>query len=77
MYVTTHCLQQHSETFELIITLCPPGHTLQSTGVNDEFECQCDDNNDDNIVNCLLEERRLILEVIKHTYIQTQLHTMY
>ena len=45
---------------------CPPGLALYPTAVEDEYECKCDDDNDQNIVRCLPHERRLILKV--HSY---------
>ena len=42
---------------------CPPGLALYPTAVEDEYECKCDDDNDQNVVRCLPDERRLILKV--------------
>ena len=49
--------------FNLTITPCPPGHLLLTTDEEDEYECRCDDNNDENIVSCLPEEGQIVLEV--------------
>ena len=46
-----------------MVTPCPPGHLLLSTDEKDEYECQCNDNNDENIVSCLPEESSVILMV--------------
>ena len=54
---------QQVQYFNLTITPCPPGHALHSTDEEDEYECQCNDENDDNIVSCLPEEKRVVLEV--------------
>jgi len=57
------------EHFNLLVTTCPPGHALYSTDVEDEYECKCDDDNDQNIIRCLLDERRLIIKVYTHMWI--------
>ena len=49
--------------FNLTITPCPPGHLLLCTDEKDEYECHCNDNNDDNIVSCRPEESIVILTV--------------
>ena len=49
--------------FNLTVTPCPPGHLLLSTDEEDEYECRCNDNNDDNIVSCLPEESSVVLMV--------------
>ena len=49
--------------FNLTVTPCPPGHVLLSTDEEDEYECRCDDNNDENIVSCLPEESSIVLMV--------------
>ena len=54
---------QQVQYFNLTITPCPPGHVLHSTDEEDEYECQCNDDNDDNIVSCLPEESRIVLKV--------------
>ena len=48
--------------FNLTVTPCPPGHVLFSTDEEDEYECQCNDN-DENIVSCVPEESGVVLEV--------------
>ncbi|XP_065907815.1 uncharacterized protein [Dysidea avara] len=50
------------EYFNLTVTSCPPGLVLLATDVEDEYECQCNNNNDQNIVDCLPNQRRIILE---------------
>ena len=57
-----HCLQQ-VQYFNLTVTPCPPGHILHPTDDEDEFECQCNDDNDQNIVNCLPEQNKIVLQV--------------
>ena len=52
------------EYFNLTVTSCPPGLVLLATDVEDEYECQCNNNNDQNIVDCLPNQRRIILEVV-------------
>lgn len=47
----------------MTIAPCPPGHVLHSTGEEDEYECQCDDVNDQNIVSCVPVENKVVLEV--------------
>ena len=42
---------------------CPPGQTFKVTDVTNEYNCQCDDDNDQNIVECLTDDRKLIIEV--------------
>ena len=49
--------------FNLTITPCPPGHVLHSTDVPDEYQCMCNVQDDQNIVSCLQDERKLVLEV--------------
>ena len=49
--------------FNLTVNPCPPGHLLLSTDEEDEYECQCNVNNDDNIVSCQPEESKIVLEV--------------
>ena len=49
--------------FNLTISPCPPGHALLSTDVSDEYQCTCDVEDDQNIVSCLNDERKLVLEV--------------
>ena len=49
--------------FNLIITPCPPGHALLPTDEEDEYECQCDDDNDERIAACLSEQRGIVLQV--------------
>ena len=51
------------ENFRLTVTTCPPGHALYSTDLENEYECRCDDVNDQNIISCLPEQRQLILKV--------------
>ena len=51
------------EHFNLTITACPPGLALYPNGMGDEYECMCDDDNDQYIINCLPDERKLILKV--------------
>ena len=50
---------------------CPPGHVLRITNSEeDEYECKCDDNNV-NIVECVPNDNKIILEVGSCThYIQ-------
>ncbi|XP_065919889.1 uncharacterized protein [Dysidea avara] len=55
-------LSAQVQYFNLTITSCPPGHVLHSTGEEDEYECQCDDVDDQNIVSCVPEENKIILE---------------
>ena len=49
--------------FNLTITPCPPGYVLQSTDVPDEYQCKCNVEDDQNIISCLKDERKLVLEV--------------
>ena len=51
------------EYFDLTIAPCPPGHFLHSTDEEDEFECRCNEDNDKNIVNCLPEQNKIVLQV--------------
>ena len=55
--------QNQIKYFNLIITSCPPGHVLHSTDVPDEYQCICNVEDDQNIVSCLQNERKLVLEV--------------
>lgn len=41
---------------------CPPGHTLQTTDSKDKCQCKCN-TDDQNIVDCLPTESKIILEV--------------
>ena len=50
------------KSFNLMIRPCPPGHTLSVTDTKDEYQCQCNDN-DNNIIDCIPNERKVILEV--------------
>ena len=54
------------EYFNLTVTSCPPGLVLLATDVEDEYKCQCNNNNDQNIVDCLPNQRRIILEVVSY-----------
>ena len=70
IYIFIYCIFQYPQQvqyFNLTITPCPPGHVLHSTDEEDEYECQCNDDNDDNIVSCLPEESRIVLEVCLYT----------
>ena len=60
-----HSNRRQVEYFNLTITSCPPGLKLLSSEVEDEYECRCNNNNDQNIVDCLPNQRRVILEVLK------------
>ena len=66
-YVCNHikfCVTlQQVQYFNLTVTPCPPGHVLHSTDEEDEFECQCNDDNDQGIVNCLPEQNKIVLKV--------------
>ena len=56
----------------LTVMSCPPGQTLKVTDVTDEYNCQCDDDDDQNIVECLTDDRKLIIEVCSlNTFIYT------
>ena len=46
-----------------MVTPCPPGYVLLSTDEEDEYECRCNDNNDENIVSCQPEKSKIVLEV--------------
>ena len=60
----TPCTFQYEEEhINLTVTTCPPGLALYPNNVEDEYECKCDDDNDQNIFKCLPDERRLILKV--------------
>ena len=48
--------------FNLTIKSCPPGHTLSITDTKNEYQCRCN-NNDDHIINCVPNERKIVLEV--------------
>ena len=49
--------------FNLTIIPCPPGHMLLSTDEEDEYVCQCNNDGDENIISCLPEESKIVLEV--------------
>ena len=55
-------MQDEVKQFNLTILPCPPGHVLHITDTMDEYECKCDSNNE-NIVKCVSNENKLILEV--------------
>ncbi|XP_065906418.1 uncharacterized protein [Dysidea avara] len=57
-----HANRHQVEYFNLTVTSCPPGLVLLATDVEDEYKCQCNNNNDQNIVDCLPNQRRIILE---------------
>ena len=46
---------------------CPPGHVLNeinaTINATDEYKCICGNDNDGNIVECLPQESKIILEV--------------
>ena len=54
--------------FNLTVTPCPPGHAVYSTDEENEYECQCDDDNDENIISCLPEQSSIVLMVCMHTH---------
>ena len=49
--------------FHLIVIPCPAGYVLSSIGMSDEYKCQCNNDKDESIVDCVPDEERLILEV--------------
>ena len=49
--------------FNLTITPCPPGYVLQSTDVSDEYQCTCNVEDDQTIISCIKDKRKLVLEV--------------
>ena len=51
------------EHFNLTVTSCPPGLVLYPNDMGDEYECKCNDDNDQNIISCLPDEKKLILKV--------------
>ena len=58
-------MQLETKQFALTIKPCPPGHTLQITDSNNgynEYECKCN-TDDQNIIDCLPDESKIILEV--------------
>jgi len=55
-------IQDDVKQFNLTIKPCPPGHALQVTDTEDEYQCKCDDNNV-NIVECMPNNKKIILEV--------------
>lgn len=63
-YTCVLCVFQNEvEYFNLTVSTCPPGLALYSTDLGNRFECRCDDDNDRNIIDCLPDERRVILKV--------------
>ena len=46
----------------MTVTPCPPGHALHSTDEEDEYQCQCKDDDDQNIVSCV-DENQIVLKV--------------
>ena len=73
-----HVFQNEVEYFNLTVSTCPPGLALYSTNLENKFECRCDDDNDRNIIDCLPDERKLILKVhiIMKVSIPTCMFTM-
>ena len=55
--------QYNQEHFNLIVTSCPPGLALYPNGMKDEFECRCNDDNDQNIIRWQPDEGKLTLKV--------------
>ena len=55
--------QDQIKYFNLTITPCPPGHVLLTVDASDEYECRCNVENDQNIIGCLEDERKLVLKV--------------
>jgi len=50
--------------FNLTMVSCPPGHVLKNFAPNsDEYQCICGDESDRNIVECVPQENKIILEV--------------
>ena len=63
----THALYAHfsmkwSTYFNLTVATCPPGHVLYSDDLQN-YECKCNSDNDQNIIDCLPVQRKLILKV--------------
>ena len=54
---------QQVQYFNLTVTSCPPGHILYPTDEEGGHECQCNDDDDENIINCLPKESSIILKV--------------
>ena len=54
--------QNKEEHLNLIVTSCPPGLALYPNGMR-EFECRCNDENDQNIIRCQPDEGKIILKV--------------
>ena len=63
-FVQLHANQHQMKCFNLTVTACPPGLVLLAIGVDNEYKCQCSNNIDQNIVDCLPNQGRIILEVV-------------
>ena len=68
-YAVAMCTHMHMQVFKhemkhlaLTIKPCPPGHAMMTTDSKDEYECKCN-TDDQNIVDCLSNESKIILEV--------------
>ncbi|XP_065907348.1 uncharacterized protein, partial [Dysidea avara] len=53
---------QQVEYFNLTVTPCPPGHALHSIDEEDEYQCRCNDDDDQNIVSCVGENQIVLKE---------------